>query len=300
MAAFERWLISDLKKPLRVQNLGGNIFSQDSMANLIGVEVLDDGKAATLSGKVTGYIIRGDGLTVLVTGTLTGNKASIVLPAACYAIVGTISIVVKVGTMTIGAVSGYVYRSRTDAIVDPEDVIPDITELLEKIAECEAATKAANEAAANANSKANTANTAASTANTAAQNANEKANAANKAASTANTAAGKIDYMTVAVTALTAGATPTVKISEVDGHKHIVFGIPKGDKGDKGNTGSTPNIGIGTVTTGEPGTSASASMSGTTDNPLLNLTIPRGMPGDNNNVLLFDENGNLYINVNED
>lgn len=60
----------------------------------------------------------------------------------------------------------------------------------------------------------------------------------------------------------------------------------KGDKGDKGDTGAkgadgqTPNISIGTVTTGEAGSSASASISGTTPNLTLNLTIPKGDKGD--------------------
>lgn len=60
----------------------------------------------------------------------------------------------------------------------------------------------------------------------------------------------------------------------------------KGDKGDKGDTGAkgadgqTPNISIGTVTTGEAGSSASATISGTTPNLTLNLTIPKGDKGD--------------------
>ena len=60
----------------------------------------------------------------------------------------------------------------------------------------------------------------------------------------------------------------------------------KGDKGDKGDTGEkgadgqTPNISIGTVTTGEAGSSASATISGTTPNLTLNLTIPKGAKGD--------------------
>ena len=40
--------------------------------------------------------------------------------------------------------------------------------------------------------------------------------------------------MTVAASGLTAGSAPTANISEVSGHKHILFGIPKGDKGDPG------------------------------------------------------------------
>lgn len=44
--------------------------------------------------------------------------------------------------------------------------------------------------------------------------------------------------------------------------------------------GATPNIQIGTVQTLEPGQQATASMSGTPENPLLNLGIPKGEKGD--------------------
>ena len=154
MAVFEKWLTSDLKKPLRVARMTGEFFSQDSLGNLIGVEVLDNGEAASLSGGVFGYVIRNDGNTVLVNGTLSGNKASITLPASAYAIVGPVSIVIKVGTTTVGAVQGYVYRSSTDTYIDPGSVVPDISELLAKIADCEAATTAANSAASAANTAA--------------------------------------------------------------------------------------------------------------------------------------------------
>lgn len=62
---------------------------------------------------------------------------------------------------------------------------------------------------------------------------------------------------------------------------------PKGDTGEqgpqgpKGDTGATPNIQIGTVQTLEPGQQATASMTGTPENPLLNLGIPKGQPGSN-------------------
>ena len=61
----------------------------------------------------------------------------------------------------------------------------------------------------------------------------------------------------------------------------------KGDKGEKGDTGAkgadgkTPNISIGTVTTGAAGTNASATISGTTPNLTLDLTIPKGDKGSN-------------------
>lgn len=47
----------------------------------------------------------------------------------------------------------------------------------------------------------------------------------------------------------------------------------------KGDTGETPDISIGTVTTVAPGTPASASMAGTPEEPVLNLSIPQGVVG---------------------
>ncbi len=58
---------------------------------------------------------------------------------------------------------------------------------------------------------------------------------------------------------------------------------PKGDKGDpgatgpKGDTGVTPNITIGTVTSG---TEAAATITGSAEAPVLNLTLPKGDKGD--------------------
>lgn len=67
----------------------------------------------------------------------------------------------------------------------------------------------------------------------------------------------------------------TVNIKGVKGDKG-----EKGDTGAKGADGQTPNISIGTVTTGAAGSSASAEITGTTPNLTLNLTIPKGDKGD--------------------
>ena len=50
-----------------------------------------------------------------------------------------------------------------------------------------------------------------------------------------------------------------------------------GEKGDKGDTGATPNLSIGTVTSG---TEAAATITGTAEAPVLNLTLPKGEKGD--------------------
>ena len=52
------------------------------------------------------------------------------------------------------------------------------------------------------------------------------------------------------------------------------------NKGDIGATGLTPNIKMGTVVTGDAGTQADATITGTPEEPVINLTIPRGDPGE--------------------
>lgn len=53
----------------------------------------------------------------------------------------------------------------------------------------------------------------------------------------------------------------------------------QGVTGPTGPTGTTPTLAIGTVTTGEPGTTAVATITGTAPNFVLNLTIPQGPTG---------------------
>lgn len=52
-----------------------------------------------------------------------------------------------------------------------------------------------------------------------------------------------------------------------------------GAPGAKGDPGATPNLQIGTVETLPAGSEATASVSGTAENPLLNLGIPKGADG---------------------
>ena len=54
---------------------------------------------------------------------------------------------------------------------------------------------------------------------------------------------------------------------------------PTGPTGPIGPTGETPDLTIGTITTGAPGTEASATITGTAPNFILNLTIPQGPTG---------------------
>ena len=137
MAVIETWYNQDLSAPVQVQYIKGNVFSQDNNGNLIGVNVYKDGQAATLSGSVSASVIRADGATVAVTGALSGNRASVTLPQACYAVPGVLSVVIKLtdGTTvtTLCAVVANVYQSSTDAVVDPGTIIPSIQSLISAI-----------------------------------------------------------------------------------------------------------------------------------------------------------------------
>ena len=110
--------------------------------------------------------------------------------------------------------------------------------------------------------------------------------------------------MSVTVTTLAEGSQATG--SYADGI--LSLGIPKGDTGNgissmvlnqdytltvnytdgtswtsgsiRGETGATPNLSIGTVSTLTPGSQATAQITGTAENPVLNLGIPQGAPGE--------------------
>lgn len=302
--------------------------SGEKSAHSLTIQLREGREPAVIhSPTVKAYFIRSDKSTVFWSGSISGSTVSVTMKESCYVQPGGFSLVIMIGdeddrTAVFWGV-GTVVRSTTDTIVDPSETIPSLEELLAMIGAMETATTAAQSATSAANTAAGAANTAAGQAttaasnastaagqaNTAAGNASTAAGAANTAAQTANTAAQKIDGMTVSAAGLTAGSSPTAAISDVDGHKHVAFGIPKGDKGDKGDTGpqgpkgdtgatgsqgpqgqqgpkgdtgATPDISIGTVTTGAPGTQASATMTGTPEAPVLSLTIPRGMPGEGN------------------
>ena len=220
-------LKTDLTKPVKVKNLEGNFFSQDN------------GEPVTLTGGVTGYVVRGDGYTVTVTGSIENGKAKVVLNEGCYRVVGAISVVVKNGNTTIGACHGYVYRSSTDAIVDPENLIPSLSELLAQIDDCREATEAANDAA----------------------------DAADEAADAANDAAEAIQDLT---TSTQTGSSTGAVVSDVDGHKHIAFTFPvvlPTFAVATGDAGTDVDLDIDTDA---PNSQLA---------PKLTFTIPRGSPG---------------------
>ena len=118
MAVFETWLKADLKKQAAVEQLRGVLFSGDAGANKIGVIVTDGGETASLTGTVTGYIIRPDGETIPVTGAIEqGNRVYIILPAEAYEVTGYIRITIKIAAdsavVTLCTCIAYIYQTTT-------------------------------------------------------------------------------------------------------------------------------------------------------------------------------------------
>ena len=133
----ETWFSQDLRNAVQVRTICGNVFSLDNNGNKIGVRVTNNGEPVTLSGTIAANVIRADGATVAVAGDKNGNEAWVVLPQACYAVPGMITIIIKntveSDVTTLCAVMGNVYQSSTDTAVDPGRLIEDVQALVATI-----------------------------------------------------------------------------------------------------------------------------------------------------------------------
>ena len=259
-----------LDHTMRVTPLSTLFAKGDSAAHRFELTIMRAGVQEELTGcaVMCKFYRMADSAVVSVPGSVEDRKAVAVLKKSCYDYIGrfalTISIQKGEEETTVFYGDGYMHGQSADTSISGEYIIYDINTLLEKISEIDAATQAANTATSNANTATANANTATGKANTAATNANTAKDAA-------NAAAGKINNMTVSATPVSTG-TATAELSMVDGHYHLALGLPKG------NTGATPRISV-QVQTGAAGSEASVSVSGTAENPVIHLTIPRGDVG---------------------
>ena len=266
-----------LDHTLRVTPLNTLFAKGDSAAHRFELTILSAGVQEDLTGctVMCKFYRMADSTVVSVPGSVEDGKAVVVLDAACYDYIGRFALTIAIKKdeeeTTVFYGDGYMHGQNADTAISGEYIIYDINTLLEKIAEIDAATNAANTATSNANTATANANTATGKANTAASTANTAATNANAAKDSANAAARKIDNMTVSATPVATG-TATAELSTVDGHYHLALGLPKG------NTGATPQISV-QVATGAAGSEASVSVSGTAENPVIHLTIPRGDVG---------------------
>ena len=139
MARIETWYKQDMNTPVVIHFLQGSIFTLDEYGNVFGVELYKDGEPYSGGGTVSANVIRANGTTVAVTGSISGNRASAVMPQAAYAVTGTATVVLKLtqggDTVTIGCFIVPVSNSEVGDVVDPGTIMPSISMLLTNIQE---------------------------------------------------------------------------------------------------------------------------------------------------------------------
>lgn len=117
----------------------------DKAADTFAAQITQTGSSFSLTGAVVkGYLVRADGQTVYLTGSASGNTASVTLSPACYAVLGPYVLTLKVETSddnlgTVLMVDGSVLATQTGAVADYGDEYPSLEALLaaldEKISE---------------------------------------------------------------------------------------------------------------------------------------------------------------------
>ena len=145
-----------LKEPTRPITLPQPLAWNNALAHAFRYHVTNaDGTAADLTGiGVTGnFTVDGHDTISPLSGTITGNTAEIILPAACYAYHGRYTFemnLTKSGqTRTVMWAEGRVSKKQTDAIIDPGTPVPNIeTAISNANTAASAATSAAASAAA--------------------------------------------------------------------------------------------------------------------------------------------------------
>ena len=112
----------------------------------------------------------------------------------------------------------------------------------------------------------------------------------------AQAASQAVQNMGVEAETLPEGSEATVEktVDPETGEVTLEFGIPEGRHGA---TGATPDIQIGTVTTGAPGSQADASITGTREEPRLNLTIPQGPQGSSGVISVNGKTGAVTLDA---
>ena len=245
LAPFTTRIKTNLDDVLQMtQMINGIMMTGDNRANRIIVELynsngrvrLDPAPFQAGTSKVVGYFIRGDGYTVEVDGTVNEQgEPTIVIPSAAYISTGALSIAIRIldekhttidpetgdeiitwnSKIVVAALSCFVQNTETDSIVDPDHHIPDVQELLAYLDRLEQQYALISQAEG--------LRVIAEQGRVAAESDRESAELNRE--SRVDAATAKIENMTVSAIGLAAGSAPTVTITDVNGHKHITFGL---------------------------------------------------------------------------
>lgn len=123
------------KKKPAIVSLNGMYYG-DVAANRIGANVFLNKEPVSLGGSCSGTVIRSDGQTVAVSGTVSGNTCYIDLPAAAYAVAGPVRIYVTSSSggkvTTLVEAYGTVELTETPSIA-PSAAVQSVSTLIDAI-----------------------------------------------------------------------------------------------------------------------------------------------------------------------
>ncbi len=272
----------------------------DQNANIIRLTVMDGNAPADLSGNTAIVLFQrpGDSYVVRCPGSVSGNVISVTLLGDCYLYAGQYYASLRLDadgfTRTMLRLAGQIESNGDGPIIDPTGTIPGYEDIARIYAELEASLERSDAATDSADAAAQNANKKAALANEAAGNANAAADSADEATIRANEASGSIEGLTVEASDVSYDQPATATVTDVDGHKHIAFGLRQGVPG------AVPSITF-TGETGEPNTDVVITQSGPPEAPIVNLKIPRGAPGTGDvstvDGVVSDSGGNVALSA---
>ena len=127
MAQFKNTFNVDLaghNKPVPLRQM---VAEGNNSANKIIVNVTENGEPVGLGGSCHGKVVRADGVTVLIDGTISGNTASVILDGNSYAVVGPLWISIEWSNgddlTTLLKTYGYVENISTNSVIPAGDVL---------------------------------------------------------------------------------------------------------------------------------------------------------------------------------
>lgn len=126
----------DVTQPIKVRNGGELVFTGNADVDTISVTLYNGGAEYEPGGSVTLNCIRADGVTMVVSGAVSGNVASATLTQACCAVPGMMTVVMQLTSGGTGAIFAAVYNvlpSSTDTVGDAGTIIEDVAALIADI-----------------------------------------------------------------------------------------------------------------------------------------------------------------------
>ena len=267
----------------------------DAGAHKICVMTQENGKPIDLTGCTAQLLVqRQDEATRYLDADFdSSGYACATLDKSCYEVAGRLQCTMQIkgenqSVISVARIYLLVSKAGGDIVIDPTHVVPNLNELLAQYERLKEISDQTEKTILKANTATKNADAAAKRADDAASGAQKVANDVQKKLDSgefvgAQGPKGEKGDIGERGTQGETGATgPQGPQGET--------GAPgaRGEKGEKGEpgrdgspgaTGATPRFTV-TAVTGEAGTAASVTQSGTAENPMVEFTIPQGMKGD--------------------